>query len=86
MNPDLLNFTRTPKLSPGGRPYVGFGGFDLGKPKKWVGSMQSSPFVWIFKYTDDNSLFGFEYGYNFEFIKKWVHSDCREFLDNFYNL
>lgn len=82
MNPSTLNHTRTPKLSPSGRPYIGVGCFDLGQPSKWVKGVEKRPFVYLFRYTDDGSLFGFEYGYNFEFIKKWVHSDCREFLDN----
>lgn len=82
MKPTDLNLTFTPQLSKLGRPYRHYGVFDLGQDSKWINRTESRPFIYMFIYTDDNSLFALEYGYGMEFKSKWVHEKCRKFLDN----
>jgi hypothetical protein len=82
MKPTDLNLSITPKLSKLGRPYRHYGAFDLEQESKWINKMESRPFIYMFIYTDDNSLFAFEYSYGMEFKSKWVHEKCRNFLNN----
>lgn len=77
-----LNLTSTPQLSKLGRPYRHYGVFDLGQDSKWINRIESRPFIYMFIYTDDNSLFALEYGYGMEFKAKWVHEKCSKFLEN----
>lgn len=82
MKPTDLNLTSTPQLSKLNRLYRHYGVFDLGQDSKWINRTESRPFIYMFIYTDDNSLFALEYGYGMEFKSKWVHEKCRKFLDN----
>ncbi len=48
------------------------------KGSKWVNGAEKWHFIFTFVYTEDKTLFGFEFGYNDEFIRKLNHDDVEE--------
>lgn len=79
MKPSDLNLTLIPKLSKLGRPYRLSAIAKNGqKPSKWVNKSECWCWYYVFLYTDDNSFFGVEFGYNDEFIRKLNDTDCKE--------
>ena len=74
-----LNLSLTPQFSKLGRPYRHKGTFMLyDKGSKWVNKVEKWRWIFTFMYTDDETLFGFEFGYNDEFIRKLCHNDVKE--------
>jgi hypothetical protein len=47
------------------------------KGSKWVNGVERWHWIYTFIYTDDKTLFGFEFGYNDEFVRKLSHEDVR---------
>jgi hypothetical protein len=78
-----LNLSITPKLSKLGRPYR-----QLMNPKnlqvasKWINKVEHWHWYYFFIYTDDLSLFGFEFDYNDKFVQKFNHEQTRKIIDN----
>jgi hypothetical protein len=83
MKPTDLNLSITPELSKLGRPYR-----QLMNPKnlqvasKWINKVEHWHWYYFFIYTDDNSLFGFEFDYQDNFVQKFNHEQTRKILDN----
>ena len=78
-----LNLTLTPKLSKLGRPYrLSAIVKNLQVPSKWINKVEHWHWYYVFIYTDDNSLFGFEFDYNDNFVQKFNHEATRKILDN----
>jgi hypothetical protein len=78
-----LNLTSTPKLSKLGRPYrLSAIAKNLQVPSKWINKVEHWHWYYFFIYTDDLSLFGFEFDYNDNFVQKFNHEGTRKILDN----
>jgi hypothetical protein len=83
MKPTDLNLSITPELSKLGRPYR-----QLMNPKnlqvasKWINKVEYWHWYYFFVYTDDLSLFGFEFDYNDNFIQKFNDEETRKIIDN----
>jgi hypothetical protein len=83
MKPKDLNLTFTPKLSKLGRPYRLLSiAKNLQVASKWINKVEHWHWYHFFIYTDDNSLFGFEFDYNDNFVQKFNHEGTRKILDN----
>ncbi len=79
MKPTDLNLSFTPQLSKLGRPYrLSTIMKNLDVPSKWINRVENWHWYYVFIYTDDNSLFGFEFNYNDDFVRKLFHEDCKE--------
>ena len=73
-----FNLTITPRLSKLGRMYRHKSTYKMyDKPSKWVNGAEKWHFIFTFVYTEDKTLFGFEFGYNDEFVRKLSHEDVR---------
>ena len=82
MKPTDLNLSITPKLSKLGRPYrLSATMKNLDVPSKWFNRVEHWHWYYVFIYTDDNSLFGFEFDYNDNFLKKFNHEETRKIFD-----
>lgn len=78
-----LNLSITPKLSKLGRPYRLLSiAKNLQVSCKWIKKVEHWHWYYFFIYTDDLSLFGFEFDYNDNFIQKFNHEGTRKILDN----
>jgi hypothetical protein len=76
VKPTDLNLTSTPQLSKLGRLYRLSGiAKNLQVPSKWIDRVEHWHWYYFFIYTDDNSLFGFEFDYNDNFIQKFNHDE-----------
>jgi hypothetical protein len=83
MKPSELNLSITPKLSKLGRPYRLLSiAKNLQVASKWIKNVEHWHFYYFFIYTDDLSLFGFEFDYNDNFVQKFNHDATRKILDN----
>jgi hypothetical protein len=83
MKPTDLNLTFTPKLSKLGRPYRMLSiAKNLQVASKWINKVEHWHWYYFFIYTDDNSLFGFEFDYNDKFVQKFNHEGTRKIFDN----
>jgi hypothetical protein len=83
MKPTDLNLSITPELSKLGRPYRLSGiAKNLQVACKWINKVEHWHWYYFFIYTDDLSLFGFEFDYNDNFVKKFNHEETREIIDN----
>ena len=83
MKPTDLNLSITPKLSKLGRPYrLSAIVKNLQVPSKWINRVDCWHWYYFFIYTDDLSLFGFEFDYNDKFVQKFNHEATRKILDN----
>jgi hypothetical protein len=83
MKPTELNLTSTPKLSKLGRPYRLLSiAKNLQMSSKWINKLEHWHWYYFFIYTDDLSLFGFEFDYNDKFVQKFNHEGTRKILDN----
>jgi len=83
MKPSELNLSITPKLSKLGRPYRLLSiAKNLQVASKWIKNVEYWHWYYFFIYTDDLSLFGFEFDYNDKFIQKFNHEGTRKILDN----
>ena len=83
MKPTDLNLTQYPQLSKLGRSYrLSTIAKNLHKPSKWINRVEHWHWYYIFMYTDDDSLFGFEFDYNDNFLKKFNHEETRKIFDN----
>ena len=72
MKPSELNLSITPKLSKLGRPYRLLSiAKNLQVSCKWINKVEHWHWYYFFIYTDDNSLFGFEFDYNDNFVQKF---------------
>jgi hypothetical protein len=79
MKPTDLNLTQYPQLSKLGRPYrLSAIMKNLDVPSKWFDRVEHWHLYYVFMYTDDNSLFGFEFNYSDDFVRKLSHEDCKE--------
>jgi hypothetical protein len=56
------------------------------KGSKWVNGVERWHWIYTFIYTDDETLFGFEFGYNDEFVRKLSHKDVREVEERYRKL
>lgn len=82
MKPTDLNLTSTPQPSKLGRLYrLSAIAKNLQVPSKWIDRVECWHFYYIFKYTDDNSFFGFEFDYYDKFVQKFNHEGTRKILD-----
>jgi hypothetical protein len=78
-----LNLTNIPVLSKLGRPYRCYlVAKNLQMSSKWINKLEHWHWYYFFIYTDDNSLFGFEFDYNDNFVQKFNHEGTRKILDN----
>jgi hypothetical protein len=83
MKPSELNLSITPKLSKLGRPYrLSTITKNLQMSSKWINKLEHWHWYYFFIYTDDNSLFGFEFDYQDNFVQKFNHEGTRKILDN----
>ncbi len=83
MKPSELNLSITPKLSKLGRPYRLLSiAKNLQVSCKWINKVEHWHWYYFFIYTDDNSLFGFEFDYQDNFVQKFNHEGTRKILDN----
>jgi hypothetical protein len=83
MKPTDLNLSFTPQLSKLGRPYrLSTIAKNLDNPSKWINRVEHWHWYYFFIYTDDNSLFGFEFDYNDNFLKKFNHEESRKIIDS----
>jgi hypothetical protein len=83
MHPRELNLSITPQLSKLGRPYrLSAIAKNLDNGSKWINKLEHWHWYYFFIYTDDNSLFGFEFDYNDNFVKKFNHEGTRKILDS----
>jgi hypothetical protein len=83
MKPSELNLSITPKLSKLGRPYRLLSiAKNLQMSSKWINKVEHWHWYYFFIYTDDNSLFGFEFDYQDNFVQKFNHEGTRKILDN----
>ena len=83
MKPTDLNLTFTPQLSKLGRPYrLSAIAKNLQVPSKWINRVEYWNFYYIFKYTDENSFFGFEFDYNEKLVKKLTHEESLKLFKN----
>jgi hypothetical protein len=83
MDHRILNLTSTPKLSKLGRPYRLLSiAKNLQMSSKWINKVEHWHWYYFFIYTDDNSLFGFEFDYQDNFVQKFNHEGTRKILDN----
>jgi hypothetical protein len=83
MKPSELNLSITPKLSKLGRPYRLLSIAKNGQvASKWINKVEHWHWYYFFIYTDDNSLFGFEFDYKDNFVQKFNHEGTRKILDN----
>ena len=82
MKPTDLNLTQYPQLSKLGRPYrLSTIAKNLDNGSKWINRVEHWHWYYFFIYTDDNSLFGFEFDYNDNFVKKFNHEGTRKIID-----
>jgi hypothetical protein len=78
-----LNLTNIPVLSKLGRPYRLSAIAKNGQiASKWINKVEHWHWYYFFIYTDDLSLFGFEFDYNDKFVQKFNHEATRKILDN----
>jgi hypothetical protein len=83
MKPTDLNLSFTPQLSKLGRPYrLSTIAKNLDNGSKWINRVEHWHWYYFFIYTDDNSLFGFEFDYNDNFLKKFNHKETRKIFDS----
>ena len=83
MKPTDLNLTQYPQLSKLGRPYrLSAIIKNLDVESKWINRVEHWHWYYFFIYTDDKSLFGFEFDYNDNFLKKFNHEGTRKIIDN----
>jgi len=83
MKPSDLNLSITPKLSKLGRPYRLLSiAKNLQVASKWIKKVEHWHWYYFFIYTDDLSLFGFEFDYNDNFVQKFNHEGTRKIIDN----
>jgi hypothetical protein len=83
MKPSELNLSITPKLSKLGRPYRLLSiAKNLQVSCKWINKVEHWHWYYFFIYTDDNSLFGFEFDYNDNFVQKFNDEETRKIIDN----
>jgi hypothetical protein len=83
MKPSELNLSITPKLSKLGRPYRLLSiAKNLQMSSKWINKLEHWHWYYFFIYTDDNSLFGFEFDYQDNFVQKFNHEETRKIFDN----
>jgi hypothetical protein len=83
MKPSELNLSITPKLSKLGRPYRLLSiAKNLQVASKWINKLEHWHWYYFFIYTDDLSLFGFEFDYQDNFVQKFNHEGTRKILDN----
>ena len=83
MHPRELNLTQYPQLSKLCRPYrLSTIAKNLDKPSKWINRVEHWHWYYFFIYTDDNSLFGFEFDYNDNFMQKFNHEETRKIIDS----
>ncbi len=83
MHPRELNLSITPQLSKLGRPYrLSAIAKNLQVPSKWFNRVDCWHWYYFFIYIDDNSLFGFEFDYNDNFLKKLNHEETRKIFDS----
>jgi hypothetical protein len=83
MKPTDLNLTQYPQLSKLGRPYRLLSiAKNLQMSSKWINKVEHWHWYYFFIYTDDNSLFGFEFDYQDNFVQKFNHEGTRKILDN----
>jgi hypothetical protein len=74
MKPTDLNLSSTPELSKLGRPYRLSAIIKNGQlPSKYINKVECWHWYYVFFYTDDLSLFGFEFDYNDKLVKKLTH-------------
>lgn len=78
-----LNLTQIPQLSKLGKPYrLSAIAKNIKLPSKWINKVERWHWVYIFKYTDDNSFFGFEFDYNDKLVRKLTHSEVMGLFRN----
>jgi hypothetical protein len=78
-----LNLTNIPEISKLGRPYRSLlVSKNLQVASKWINKVEHWHWYYFFIYTDDLSLFGFEFDYNDNFVQKFNHEATRKILDN----
>ena len=83
MKPTDLNLTQYPQLSKLGRPYrLSAIAKNLQVASKWINKLEHWHWYYFFIYTDDLSLFGFEFDYKDNFVQKFNHEATRKILDN----
>ena len=83
MKPSELNLSITPKLSKLGRPYrLSATMKNLDVPSKWFDRVEHWHWYYFFIYTDDLSLFGFEFDYNDNFVQKFNQEETRKIFDS----
>ena len=83
MKPSELNLSITPVLSKLGRPYRLLSiAKNLQMSSKWINKLEHWHWYYFFIYTDDNSLFGFEFDYQDNFVQKFNHEETRKIFDN----
>lgn len=71
-----LNLSLTPQPSKLGRMYRHKSTYKIyDNGSKWVNGVERWRWIHTFIYTDDGTLFGFEFGYNDEFVRKLNHDD-----------
>ena len=82
-----LNLSLTPQPSKLGRMYRHKSTYKMyDKGSKWVNGVERWHWIYTFVYTDDGTLFGFEFGYNDEFVRKLSHKDVREVEERYKKL
>jgi hypothetical protein len=82
MKPTDLNLTNIPVLSKLGRPYRLLSIAKNGQvASKWINKVEHWHYYYFFIYTDDLSLFGFEFDYNDNFVQKFNHEETRKIID-----
>ena len=64
-------------ISPNGRPFR-LSGIKKNSDAKFINRVEKWQWIYTFIYTDDGSFFGFEIGYNDEFIRKLTHKEVIE--------
>jgi len=82
MKPTDLNLTQYPQLSKLGRPYrLSATMKNLDVPSKWFDRVEHWHLYYVFMYTDDDSLFGFEFDYNDKYLQKFNHDEVRKIFE-----
>lgn len=73
---EQLNLTQTPQLSKLNRPYrLSAIAKNSQLSSKWIDKVEHWHFYYTFKYTDDNTFFGFEFDYNDKLVRKLNHNE-----------